>query len=77
MNNSMLELSRQAMHLPRSERFALAKRLLDVDDSSDDSKIEALWHSEILNRAQAVEEGVAQGCSYDETLRKVDAALNR
>jgi len=73
----MEELSRQAMHLPRNERLALAKILLDVDESSDNSKIEALWHTEILNRAQAVEEGVAQGCSYDEALRRVDAALKR
>lgn len=40
------------MYLPRNQRLALARFLLDSDDPSEDQETEALWHSEILKRAQ-------------------------
>jgi hypothetical protein len=36
-----------------------------------------LWHSAILNRVQAVEEGKTEGVAYEQVLDKVDAILKR
>ena len=63
MTKSLEEISKGAMQLPRDQRLALAKLLLDTEDPSDYPNSDALWHSEILHRAQAVEEGVAEGSS--------------
>jgi len=77
MSKTFEEISRDAVYLPRKQRLALARFLLDLDDPSEDQETEALWHAEILKRAQAVEEGTAQGLSYAEALQKVDAALEK
>ncbi len=77
MGKSFEEISREAVYLPRNQRLALARFLLDLDDPSQDQETEALWHAEILKRALAVEDGTAQGLTYAEALQKVDAALEK
>ena len=65
------------MQLPRSKRLALARFLLELDDPAEDKEASDLWHSEILKRAQAVEEEKTEGIAYGHVLEKVDAILNR
>ncbi|MCD8483637.1 MAG: addiction module protein [Verrucomicrobia bacterium] len=77
MSKTFEEISRYSLQLPRNQRLALARFLLDLDNPSDDPEVEDLWHSEILKRARAVELGTTQGLAYGEVLGKVDAAINR
>ncbi len=77
MSATFEQISRDSVQLPRNKRLALVRFLLELDDPSDDTEAEVLWHSEILERVQAVEEGAAQGIAYGEVLGKIDAALKR
>lgn len=65
------------MQLPRSKRLALARFLLELDDQTEDKEAAELWHSEILMRAQAVEEGKTEGVTYGKVLERVDGILKR
>jgi len=71
------EISRHSVQLPRSKRLALARFLLELDDPAEDKDASALWHTEILKRAQAVEEGKTEGISYGDALERIDAVLKR
>jgi hypothetical protein len=77
MGRTLEEISRDAVGLPRSQRLALARFFLQLDDPSEDPVVEALWHSEILRRAHAVEKGTAQAVPYEDVMKRVDAALRR
>jgi len=71
------EISRHSVQLPRSKRLALARFLLELDDPAEDKDASALWHTEILKRAQAVEEGRTEGIPYGDALERIDAVLKR
>ncbi|NBB81183.1 MAG: hypothetical protein GVY36_17380 [Verrucomicrobia bacterium] len=77
MNATFEEISRNSVQLPRSKRLALARFLLELDDPSEDKEASDLWHSEILKRAQAVEEERTEGIAYGHVLQRVDAILKR
>ena len=77
MSVTFEEISRYSVQLPRSKRLALARFLLELDDPAEDKEASDLWHSEILKRAQAVEEEKTEGIAYGHVLEKVDAILNR
>ena len=77
MSVTFEEISRYSAQLPRSKRLALARFLLELDDPAEDKEASDLWHSEILKRAQAVEEEKTEGIAYGHVLEKVDAILNR
>jgi len=61
----------------RTKRLALARFLLELDDPAEDKDASALWHTEILKRAQAVEEGRTEGIPYGDALERIDAVLKR
>ena len=77
MSVTFEEISRYSLQLPRSKRLALARFLLELDDPAEDKEASDLWHSEILKRAQAVEEEKTEGIAYGHVLERVDAILNR
>ncbi len=77
MSVTFEEISRNSLQLPRSKRLALARFLLELDDPADDKEASELWHSEILRRAQAVEEGNTVGIAYGEVQERVDGVLKR
>ena len=77
MSATFEEISRHSVQLPRSKRLALARFLLELDDPTEDLEASDLWHSEILKRAQAVEEEKTEGIAYGDVLKRVDAVLNR
>ncbi|MGF1530343.1 MAG: addiction module protein [Puniceicoccaceae bacterium] len=77
MSATFEEISRHSVQLPRSKRLALARFLLELDDPAEDKDASDLWHAEILNRVQAVEEERTEGVAYEQVLSKVDAILKR
>ena len=77
MSINFEEISRNSVQLTRSKRLALARFLLELDDPVEDQEASDLWHSEILKRAQAVEEGRTEGIAYGHVLERVDAIIKR
>lgn len=69
------EISRHSAQLPRSKRLALARFLLELDDQAEDNDAPAFWRSEILKRAQAVEEEKTEGIPYEDVLERIEAVL--
>lgn len=77
MSKTFEEISKEAIHLSKNQRLALARFLLDLEDTPENPKVEQVWESEILKRAQAVEEASVKGVKYGDVLGKVDSALSR
>lgn len=71
------EISKHSVQLPRSKRLALARFLLELDDPVEDKDASELWHSEILKRAQAVEEETTEGIPYERVLERIDIVLKK
>ena len=77
MSATFEEISRDSVQLPRSKRLALARFLLELDDSAEDQDASDLWRAEILKRAQAIEDDKTVGIAYGDVLESVDAMLKR
>ena len=68
MSKALEEITRDAVQLPRHQRLALARFLIELDDPSRDDAIDAAWDAEIRERVRAVEEGRTVGIPHDEVL---------
>jgi hypothetical protein len=75
MSKALEEIRRDAVQLPRHERLALARFLIELDDPSRDEAIDAAGDVEIRERVRAVEEGRIVGIPYDEVLARIDRRL--
>lgn len=77
MSATFEEITRDSVQLPRIQRLAHARFLLELDGPTEDKDASNLWHSEILKRAQAVEEGKGAGIAYGQVLDRVDTILQK
>jgi hypothetical protein len=75
MSKALEEVTREAVQLPRNQRLALARFLIELDDFSADENIEGAWTAEIQERVRAVEEGCTEGIPYDQVLARIDQRL--
>jgi len=75
MSSTLEKISQDAVHLPRHQRLALAKFLIELDDPASDPDIETAWDKEIQERVQAVEQGEVEGIPYDQVLARIDQRL--
>jgi putative addiction module component (TIGR02574 family) len=75
MNMALEEVARNAIDLPRHQRLALARLLIELDDPGADTDVEAAWDAEIQARLRAVKEGRVKGIPYEEVLARVDRRL--
>ncbi len=69
MAASIEEITREIVGLPRQQRLALVKLLLDLDRSHADLAdpgTEDAWDEEIRARVKAVDEGRAVGIPYEQ-----------
>ena len=66
MAASIEEITKEIVGLPRHQRLALVKLLLDLDRSHADPGIEDAWDEEIRARVKAVDEGRAVGIPYEQ-----------
>jgi hypothetical protein len=51
------ELTREAVSLPKEQRLALARALLDLEPAGSVAEVEQSWDEEIRARITAVDEG--------------------
>jgi hypothetical protein len=75
MANTLEELTREAIQLPRQQRLALASFLLELDDAGDDPAAEAVWEDEIRARIQAIDNRTAVGIPYEDVMREARKRL--
>jgi hypothetical protein len=75
MSTALEDVTREAIQLPRHQRLALARFLIELDAASDNDAVEAAWDAEIRERVLAVEQGRAEGIPYEKVLARVDQRL--
>ncbi len=75
MANSLEEIVREALQLPRQQRLALAGFLLALEEGTGDLDVDAAWEDEIRARIQAIDDGTAVGIPYEEVMREAQKRL--
>ena len=63
---SIEEITKEVVELPRHQRLALVRLLLDLDQPGTTDEIEQAWDEETRARVKAVDEGRANGISYEQ-----------
>lgn len=66
MAASVEEITKEVVELPRHQRLALVRLLLDLDQPGTSEEIEQAWDEEIRARVKAVDEGRANGIPYEQ-----------
>jgi putative addiction module component (TIGR02574 family) len=66
MATSIEEITKEVVELPRHQRLALIRLLLDLDQPGTTDEIEQAWEEEIRARVKAVDEGRANGIPYEQ-----------
>lgn len=75
MSMALEEVTREAIQLPRHQRLALARILMELDDPGTDSDVDGAWDVEIQARVRAVQEGRVEGIPYEQVLARIDRQL--
>lgn len=75
MSTALEKVSREAIQLPRHERLALARFLIELDDPSFEENVDQAWEAEISERVRAVVDGRTEGIPYDQVLARIDNTL--
>jgi len=75
MSKAFEEIAREATQLSRKQRLELASLLLELNDGSADADVSAEWEQEILARIRAVDEGQAEGISFEAVMREAEDRL--
>ena len=65
------EITKEIIELPRHQRLALIRLLLELDQPGTSDEIERAWDEEIRARAKAVDEGRAVGVAYEEIRKEM------
>jgi predicted GTPase len=76
MSKAFEEIAREATQLSRKQRLDLASLLLELNDGAADADVSAEWEQEILARIRAVDEGGAEGVSFEEVMREAEDRLS-
>lgn len=75
MSKAFEEIAREASQLSRKQRLDLASLLLELNDGAADANVSAEWEQEILARIRAVDEGRAEGISFEVVMREAEDRL--
>jgi putative addiction module component (TIGR02574 family) len=67
------ELTREAIRLPKDQRLALARALLDLEPAGGVAEVEESWDEEIRARIKAVDEGQVTGIAYEDLRREMNS----
>jgi hypothetical protein len=75
MSKAFEEIAREATQLSHKQRLDLASLLLELNDGAADADVSAEWEQEILARIRAIDEGQAEGISFEAVMREADDRL--
>jgi putative addiction module component (TIGR02574 family) len=73
MAATLENITREVIELPRHQRLALIRLLLDLDQPGTDGEVESAWDEEIRARVKAVDDGRAVGIPYEQIKREMAA----
>jgi hypothetical protein len=73
MATRMKEITKEAIGLPKHQRLALARLLLDLDQPAKAGDINGAWDEEIRARVRAVAEGRAVVVPYENIRKEMGA----
>jgi putative addiction module component (TIGR02574 family) len=65
------EITKEVVELPRHQRLALVRLLLDLDQPGSSTDIDSAWDEEIRARVKAVDEGRAVGIPYEQIKKEM------
>lgn len=65
------EITKEVVELPRHQRLALVRLLLDLDQPGSNTDIDNAWDEEIRARVKAVDEGRAVGIPYEQIKKQM------
>lgn len=71
MATSIEEITKEVVDLPRHQRLALVRLLLDLDQPGAGDEIEQVWDEEIRARVKAIDEGRATGIPYEQIKKEM------
>lgn len=71
MAASIEEITKEVVDLPRHQRLALVRLLLDLDQPGTSDEIEQAWDEEIRARVKAVDDGRATGIPYEQIKKEM------
>ena len=77
MNRSVSEITEEALQLPESEQFKLARTLLENAQVENITRIDQTWNEEIERRIAAIDSGLAKGRPFTDVLRDLDQHLRQ
>jgi hypothetical protein len=66
MASGIEEITKEIVELPRHQRLALVRLLLDLDRRGTSGATESAWDEGIRARVKAVDEGRAVGIPYEQ-----------
>ena len=65
------EITKEIVDLPRHQRLALVRLLLDLDKPGGSADIDDAWDEEIRARVKAIDEGRAVGIPYEDIRNEI------
>jgi putative addiction module component (TIGR02574 family) len=71
MAASIEAIIQEVVGLPRYQRLALVRLLLDLDQPGTNGEIESMWDEEIHARVKAVDEGRVVGIPYEQIKKEM------
>lgn len=74
---SIEEIAKAVVDLPRHQRLALIKLLLDLKRPGCVEEIDAAWEEEIRARVKAVDEGRVAGIAYEQIKKEMAELFSR
>ena len=77
MATSIEEITKEVVGLPRHQRLALVRLLLDLDHPGTSEEIDAAWDEEIRARVKAVDEGRVAGIPYEQIKQEMAERFSR
>lgn len=71
MATNIEEITKEIVELPRHQRLALVRLLLDLDQPGTPGEIDGAWHEEIRARVKVIDEGRAVGIPYEQIKKEM------
>jgi putative addiction module component (TIGR02574 family) len=72
MGNKAAALLEQALNLPEEDRVAIAARLLESIEDSEQEDVDAAWAEEIDRRCEALDRGEAVTSDWNEFRARIE-----
>jgi putative addiction module component (TIGR02574 family) len=77
MPKTLGAITLDVLEMPRSQRLALARIILDLDDRPSDADAEAAWDAEIRARLKAYDEGQLETLPYETFREEMESRFGR